>query len=395
MIGRDAALVTGSRFMQNALGFALSIAVVHRFGLAGVGLLTIASVGVVIQASLLTFGLPYVLARSDASIGQRNALGATMAGVAQLVALPVGAALGVLYGHDAREAAVIALLSLGGPYFAQSSIAEALLVLQGKTGRIALSTLGGLLGLAVAYLVAEDFLVFATILAIGRFSGLACLFASLPCERFGAATLREHLRRGTRFLLPDMLGLLAEQASVAIVSMLTSRAELGVFGLCRQLLTVGDTPLWSRLVAWYPRLCAEPAAARTLERQMLARGLGFGAALAALAPALGTWVFHSPEVVRLGPLMMCCVPFRYVAGTAEMTLRAMSDVAAVHRVTLLRCALVALLPIGLWCGGLTGAVLAMILQIALVAVLARRMVAAASRRHTDGSSVYSAVGVSS
>jgi uncharacterized membrane protein YiaA len=247
-------------------------------------------------------------------------------------------------------------------------------VLQGKTRRVLLSPLGGLAGLAVAWWVTDDFVVFAAVLLAGRFSGIAAIFAGLRFQWCGWAAVREHVRQGFHFLVPDTIGLVAEQMSVAILIPIASRADLGVFGLCRQLLTAADTPMWSRLVVWYPRVCSEPGVVPALARQMMWRGVAIAAGLAVLGPVLGLWVYRSEQVAWLAPLMMVCVPFRFVAGTAEITLRALGAMQAVRRLSLLRCALVLLLPLGLLAAGLWGVVLAMLVQAIVLAAVAHAMV---------------------
>jgi len=372
-VASDATVVTAAKLLQNTLGFALSLAVLHKFGLAGVGLLTIASLAVVIQATLLAFGLPYVLAKSPLPISQRNMLGAIAGGLGLVISLPIGAALGLAFGSDPREALVIALLSLGGPYFAQSALADALLVLQGRARRAVISPLGGTAGLSAAYLFADDYVTFAALLAAGRFAGSATVLASLPLQWCGWSAFVGHLKHGLRYLGPDTMGLTADQLSVAIVAMLATRAELGVFGLCRQLLTAADTPMWSRLLIAYPGLCERPRNGLALQTRMLHRGAVIAAAVAVLSVGLGLWVYRLPDVARLAPLLMLSVPFRYVAGTGEFALRAIGAIAAVNWLTGARCALAPLLAAGLLLAGLTGAIVAIVLQSLVLAVLARSL----------------------
>jgi O-antigen/teichoic acid export membrane protein len=378
----DSGILLLSRIVQNGLGFALSLAIVRKFGVAGVGSLTVASVGIVLQATVLTFGMHYVLAQSELTLQQRNRLSAVLCLVAFSISVPISGAMGLCFGRDADESLVISLLCLAGPYFAQTSVAESLLVLQGRLPRIALSTAGHLLGLGFAYLATDSFAMFAASLAAGRILGVALIYVGLPMEACSTRALWSHLRHGSKFVFPDAMGLVADQLSIAVVSGLTNRAELGVFGLCRQLLTVGDTPLYSRLVASYPKVCRDLGSLRQLESQMLVRGLAAGALLAALAPVLAIFVYGTRDLAWMGPLMMLCVPLRYAASTAELGLRAAGEIAAVQRLNLARIGLVCLLPIGIHFAGLAGVGIAFVVQTCAVALLARRF---ASRLPSAGS----------
>lgn len=368
--GKDASLILVSRMLQNVNGFLLSIAIIRKFGLAAAGSLTISTIGTVILATFLTFGLPYVFARTNAVIGARNSIGLVVALAGIVISLPLCAILGFAFGKDTHEALVIAVLSLGGAFFAQMTIANALLVLQDQAVDIIFAPLGNLLGLGVGYFLAKDFLAFAMIVAGFRFLGTGIIFARLSFSRFSFEEFKSHIRQGLGFLTADTVGLIADQVSVMIASALMSRADLGTFGLCRQMLTVGDTPAWSRLTAWYPRVVADPlGAAVALRGEMLRMGVLCGFALAALSVPLGLWIYHLPSFILAASLMVICVPLRYLVGTCEMSLRALGLIAVVNKLTIVRCLLVVFLPLGILTGGLYGAILGTLAQIAVLTCL--------------------------
>lgn|GEM_PF-4450745 len=375
--GRDAGLIMFSRLLQNANGFLLSIAIIRKFGLAAAGSLTISTIGTVVLATFLTFGLPYVFARREASIGVRNAIGLVAALAALVASIPVCLALGLCFGKSSEEILAITLLSFGGAFFAQTLVANALLVLQDRAADIIFSPLGNLLGLAAGYFLTHDFATFAAIVAGCRFLGVFMIFARLPLCNVPFAELKTHFRQGLQFLTADTVGLIADQAAVMIASALMTRADLGIFGLCRQMLTVSDTPLWSRLTAWYPRVVADQVGATTqLRREMLKMGVLCGLGLAALAMPLGLWIYHLPAFLLAAPLMVACVPFRYVVATCEMSLRAFGSIGLVNKVTLLRCLLVVLLPGGIYLSGLYGAIAASLVQVVILAWVTGRLVSA-------------------
>ena len=369
---RDALVVTGARLLQNALGFVISLAILKKFGIEGVGSFTIASFGVAVLATLLTFGLPFTLAKADLDLPQRNSIGALAGGAAAVLSLPVGLLIGLAFGRDSSEVAAIALFAWGGAYFANNSILDALLVLQCKTRRILVVSGFYLAGVGTAVILSRTLIEFALLLATGRFMGLALVYATLPYRWCGWARAWQQFRIGARYLVPDTLGLLAEQLSIAVLAPLTTRSEIGVYGLCRQFLTAAETPLWSRLVVLYPRLCEQPRDSLQIVRSMARRGIAVMGLLILLTAVLAKWLYESPGMLQFAPLLMLAIPFRYVAGTAEISLRALGAVPAVNRLALIRFALLCLIPTGIYFGRLWGVVLAVIVQGTVMAWLATR-----------------------
>ncbi len=360
--GREAGLVLLARLLQNANGFLLSVLIVRRFGLASAGTLTVATTAIVVISLLGTFGLTYGLARLPIANTEKNTLGALACLAVVPVSLPFTAALGAATGHSAHEAVVITLLAMGGPFFAQTNILNALQVLQGKASHSVIAPLGNLAGLGLATLFGSSLLLFAAILAACRFASVACAFLFLPMGRLRLRQAWVHAQEGTRFLTADTLLMASDQATIMIASYLMSRPELGLFGLVRQMLTVSDTPAWSQMQANYPAMVADPAAVfPPFKRRMLRLGVVCAAAVAVLTVPLGLLIYHLPRFAMLAPLLMTIVPFRYLMGSYDMRLRAMGLVARTNRVSLWRGLLaLATVPVSAWLGGALGGVLATI-----------------------------------
>ncbi|HVJ42152.1 MAG TPA: hypothetical protein VM639_11665 [Dongiaceae bacterium] len=371
--GADAAVILFARMLQNVNGFCLSIIIVRKFGLAAAGSLTIATIATVVLGTLCTFGLPYIFAREKAESRTRNTVGLMAWFGAMVVSVPAGLALGLVTGQDFTEAIVIFLLALAGPFFAQTNVANALLVLENRTSLIIFAPLGNLAGLVLGYLFAGNLLGFALILTLGRLVGTLAIFLLLPLGRVGIRALMSWVRSGLRFLTADVINLGADQASVMIASYLMSRSELGIFGLCRQMLTLSDTPGWSRLVAWYPQVFADPRGTiPKFTRQMLALGIFCGLSVAVLCVPLGYWIYHLPAFAYLAPLLLCSVPFRYLVGIYDMSLRAIGAVRATNEITLLRCVLVvALYTVGILLADIYGAIAATIVLAMISAWITR------------------------
>ncbi len=349
--------------MQNANGFVLSVIIVKNFGLAAAGSLTIASIGTTVLATMCAFGLPFVFARLGTEARAQNSVGLLCSVAGVVVAVPPCLGLGLLFGKDPAEAAVVFLLSLGGAYFAVTSIASALLLVQNRGADVILSPLGNSIGLALGGLLADDLLTFAIILTVARFAGA---FAAFARSRFGPAsfaTIVAHLRCGVDYLSVDTLNLGSYQASVMLTSVLLSREELGIFGLCRQIITVSDTPASSSTSVWYPRLCQHPQQSFPgFKRHMLQLGAYCALGLAVLSVPLGLWIYHSPVFALLAPLMVASVPFRYLVVAREALIRAIGQIRAMRELTIFRCALCVLLPLGVLAGGVLGAIITSVLQ---------------------------------
>jgi O-antigen/teichoic acid export membrane protein len=360
--GWDAAVILFARMLQNANGFLLSVIIVRKFGLAAAGSLTIATIATVILGTLCTFGLPYIFAREEADNAIRNTVGLVAWFFAIVIAIPASLSLGFLTGHDLTEVIVIFLLSLAGPFFAQTNVANSLLVLQNRAQFIIFAPLGNLLGLIIGFLFSNTLIEFALVLTACRLTGTLTIFLCLPLAKIHWKAFITWLRQGMRFLTADVINLGADQASVMIASYLMTRPELGIFGLCRQMLTLSDTPGWSRLVTWYPKVYADPHnTLPVFTRQMVSLGIFCGACVAALSVPLGYWIYHLPHFAVLAPLMLCSVPFRYLVGIYDMGLRAIGAVKATNEVTLIRCVLVIVLyGLGIYLAGIYGAIAATI-----------------------------------
>jgi O-antigen/teichoic acid export membrane protein len=380
--GREAGLVLVARLLQNANGFLLSVLIVRRFGLASAGTLTVATTAIVVISLLGTFGLTYGLARLPIAIEEKNTLGALACLLVLPVSLPFTAALGVATGHSGHEAAVITLLAMGGPFFAQSNILNALQVLQGKASHAIIAPLGNLLGLGVATLFGSSLLVFAALLALCRFASIGAAFMLLKLGRLRLRQAAFHAREGARFLTADTLLMASDQATIMIASYLMTRPELGLFGLVRQMLTVSDTPSWSQMQATYPAMVADPAGVfPPFRRRMLILGVVCAAGVAALTVPLGLLIYHLPRFALLAPLLMTAVPLRYLMGCYDMRLRAMGLVARTNRLSAWRAVLALfLVPVSAWQGGALGGVLATMLFNAVATWLTARVPIGETRR---------------
>lgn len=373
--GREAGLVLAARVLQNVNGFLLSVLIVRRFGLPAAGTLAVATVATVVIAIVGTFGLVYVFARTDTPEGEKNALGLMAAWVILPLSLPFVIALGLIAGRNPEEAAVIAVLSMGGPFFAQANVANALQVLHGRAWQSIIPPTANFIGLIAAAAFGSTYLTFALLLALFRFAGTFSAFLCMPRTRISFSYFWTHVRAGAHFLTADILNLGSDQFTVLLASYVMSRGDLGLFGLCRQMLTVSDTPGWSQVQAKFPAMVSDPA--RTfpeLLRMMPRLGAFCAAAVAVLTAPLGLFVYRSTQFMILAPLLLSSVPLRYLLTVYDANLRAIGAVMKTNRVSLLRAALALLIiPACAWYGGALGAILGTMVHTAVSLYLTRRV----------------------
>jgi hypothetical protein len=184
-----------------------------------------------------------------------------------------------------------------------------------------------------------------------------------------------HMADGARYLIADAINLGTDQAAMLILSFILSRAQLGLLGLCRQLITVSDTPGWSQIQAFYPGMVADPARNGPLLISRL-RWIGIvsAASVALLTAPLGLWIYRAPGFLVLAPLLQVSTPIRYLLAAYDTRLRALGLVAASNRISAIRGVLtLAIIPAGAWAAGAFGAVVAIIIQVVLATYLTRRV----------------------
>ncbi len=381
--GREAGLVLMSRILQNLNGFLLSIIIVRRFGLEAAGTLALATTMVALLALLGTFGLMYTFARTDAPLPVKNGIGFTAALVVVPLSLPLLLAFAAMTGRNNEEARVIVLLALAGPYFAQASVVNALQILGGRPAEAIIPPMANFVGLMLAAIIAPDFVRFALILCVCRFLGTYLAFFILPRDGVGLRLFWKHVKEGMVFLTADFINFSTDQLSVFFVSYILDRADLGLFGLCRQMLTVSDTPAWTLMQAKYPGLVAAPRRSLESLRGLMLRLGGIAmVAVVALSVFLGVFVYHSPRFAILAPVLLTSVPLRYLLLLYDAYLRAIGAIMETNRVSLIRAVLaILIIPGGIWLFGVFGGVIGMILHTAIATWLTRKLAESIRRDH--------------
>jgi O-antigen/teichoic acid export membrane protein len=371
-LGSDGAYLLAGRLLQLANGFATTVVIVRMFGLAGAGSFTLAMAAVIPLTQLCALGLPSSLPRSALGPAARNTVGLT----ATLLCLPPAACLilafGLAFALDPAEALVVMAFASAGYFLAQANVATTLLLLAGRTRWALLAPVCGSFGIGLGALLADDLLSLALWMAMFRILGNFGLFAALPgYGLIGRGQWWQEVRAGAVFLPMDTLMLLAEQLALVVLSVLLSRDELGLYGLCRQMLNAADTPGWSFVQAHYPNLVqTRLASAQALGRSLIRLTLVVAIAALAGAGVLAEFVYREPVLFEMMAVILTALPARGFAHFADRVLRAVGRIRLSTQLAAGQLALaLAVFPLAALGHGIWGAVVALALLSVVWAVI--------------------------
>lgn len=368
--GFSALAILAARVLQNANGFLMTAVVAHLYGLDAVGTLTFAAIPITLAALFGTFGLHFRLAQIDTGTRARNTIGLTSAIVSFPVILVLSLLFGYALGDDPAEQFQLAALALSAPFFAQVNVTNALQVLQKKEmySIIApgLNTIGILAGA-----LSSDFSMFCLSVCLCRLLGVVVPYALLPHD-FGAFRQAfTHLRSGLRYVFSDASLVVSDAAIMLLSAHVLGRSELGILGICRQLLTASDTPGWANLQAVYPKLVIEGEAYfRGFVISMLRLGILLAVLVTGLAIPAGIYVFKVADLWLFAAILMISVPARYMVLSVETRLKAKGAVGFSNRLIGARAfAGFAVIGIATIAGGLLGHVVALAVFFLALAVV--------------------------
>jgi O-antigen/teichoic acid export membrane protein len=308
--------------LQLANGFAVSVIVVWLYGLDSAGTLALAALPGAAGALAVSFGLPSALPRFRASQGARATvgLGVSCAAILPVLAIVIGYAFVMARSEEERIA--IVALSLAGALVGQVNVQQTLYILQKRTLYAPVAPAIHLIG-TVAIMMAPSFHAFALYLLGVRALGCVAGFALLTFERADLRRARPAIAETLRFAPLDIGNLLADQLPVVLLAVLLSRAELGLYGIVRQFVSVADTPGWSYILTKYPALVddmdgnAQPVARRNEQLSWLS-----AAASLAASTMMVLVVYRIPVVIPALPLVLLPLPARYLNNFCDQALRA-------------------------------------------------------------------------
>ena len=356
-----AAVLLAGRVVQLINSLFLSIVIVRRFGLEMVGTFAVGFIAVAVLTVLSPMGLPSHLPRLRATHAKLS----FAALMIQLTMVPVFATAIYGYAHlqgtTPAEGATIFVVALSGLLIGASNTGLMLSIMQRRFLPGLLSPLCEALGIVAGAVLASSGLTLAVCLLVGRLAGTTVIWSSFRFQRLPARRIACIARRGVGYSVPDVLALFSEQTAPLLLTGMATRADLGLFRLCQQMLTAADTPGWTFVQSKYPELVRDHVGAGETVYLQVQR-LGALAAVLCLAGAfvLGTYVYRIPTV---GWMMLALAPslfWRYKNNYFEQRFRATGQLSVTTMLSALKlCAAVPIFFLAVRLSGAWGAVSAL------------------------------------
>jgi hypothetical protein len=311
--------------LGNALLVSLLLLWVH--GLEAAGTYAVAALPITAANILCALGLASSLPRSRLSPGQCATVGLVASSLALIPAAIACVVYALVFGHTREEAMVIFLFAFGGGFLGQVTVILSLSVVQGRTSLAPVAPSIHLLGTLAAACM-TDLPGFALVVAATRIVGVLAGFACLSFSWTRWHELRDASSEGVGFMRLDLLAMASEFAVVPLLAICLTRAEMGIFGIARQFVTVADTPGWAFVQSRYPDLVRGlrnigPRVARQNEHLAWLAG----AACFLVAAALAAVVYDLPSLPVILLVLLVPLPARYMNNFCEQALRASGNVA--------------------------------------------------------------------
>lgn len=300
------------RFILLVNAFFLSIFLVRKFGLSAVGTYTIANVAVTFLALFCELGLSYSLPRESLTNAQRNMV--VLAWTLILIP-PAAMSIGLyswLMAATQIEFWEIALFATGGFFAGITNLTNILFLFQNRTQFSLVFPVCNTLGILAGVCLANSVIELALAILIFRSMGNVLSFVLLKYVRIDTMTVLRCGLRGFEYLPSEFFALLSEQSGPIILSRMLTREDLGLFGLCRQILTAADVPSWSFVQSKYPKLVetrlkvAREVAGQNLRISLLVALMAIG-----MSFILAFHIFQLPQLFSLMCVLALVLPFRY------------------------------------------------------------------------------------
>jgi len=373
-LGKDGGCLLLGKIIQMGNGFLVSVYLVKTFGLGAVGTYTIASIATSAIAFICSFGLSNSMPRDNFSNAQRNTISLAILTLAvPLAALLIGGYAWMM-GHDFQEITEIAVFSAAGDLFAQSNIVNTLLLLQGRTRLSVVPPLLNCAGILLGMVSAETLFQFGMMFIASRLLGNVLLFINMQYEPVGWSVILQQAKKGAKFLPMDLMSQFSEQLVSFMLAILLPRTELGIFGLCRQVVYAAITPGWSHVDASYPQFVSSRLEnADSVKKQN--RALSNLATVLVICGSfvLGIFVYKIPQFWFMCILLAFSIPSRYLGYFYDKILRSAGQVKTCNYVTFARiCLSMAIFPIFVLSFQLWGAILGWVLLSLLSLILWQR-----------------------
>jgi O-antigen/teichoic acid export membrane protein len=327
---RGSVLLLVGRGVQLVNGLLLSIVLVQRFGLETVGVFALGIAAVNMLATVCALGLGAYLPRQRQSHGQ-SCFAALLLFMVQLpLVVPLLALYASSQARDQGEWQVIFVVALSGFFIGLQNLGMMLSIMIRRFYPGLLAPLCETGGLVIGWLFCATAPALALTLLAARVVSVFIIWAGFELERLPLRRVATIGRDGMRWLAPDLLGLLGEQAAPLVLGAFVARGELGVFRLCQQLLMAADSPCWTFVQSKYPEMVdSGPAFIERVYGQVRRIALVVALALVVGATVLAYGFFHVPAVAPLMTILSAALLWRYKSYLFGQALRAVGRVDAV------------------------------------------------------------------
>ena len=310
--GSDGAVLLLGRTILLANAFLISVYLVKKFGLGAVGTYTLANVAVTLLALFCALGLNYSLPRESLTNLQRNTVALVWSGLLAPISLALIVAYAALMAQHRLEFWEISLFATAGFFCGITNVANTLFIMQNRVYLSLIFPLAHTVGLLLGMIYAQTLFQFAIFLMVSRGLGTAMPLCFLNYARIRIFKIWDCGIQGFFYLPPCMLATLSEQSGPVILSFLLSRGELGIFGLCRQVLTAGEFPCWSFLQSIYPQMVkTRLASVREFQRQNIRLSVLVAVLILAGSFVLGFFIYQLPNFFYMMILLVLVIPFKY------------------------------------------------------------------------------------
>ncbi|MGA9510115.1 MAG: hypothetical protein WBV55_15970 [Candidatus Sulfotelmatobacter sp.] len=318
-----AALLLTGRAIQLLNSFGWSVVLLKRFGLSMMGTFAVGVVAVTVLSTVSPLGLPSFLPRVRQPHARLCFAGITL----HLALLPIIVSMLLVYAklfaQTPEEVPIVFLVALSGFVIGSSNTGLMLSIMVERFYPAAVAPLFETVAIfAAAFSIASPKTVAAYML-LSRLAGALLVWSGMQISPMSLRRLTFVFRRSIGYLAPDAIATLSEQIAPFILQMVTTRAELGLFRLCQQMLNASDTPGWSYVQSMYPRLVrSNQLFFVSVERTVTRLAMVASVLCASCSAILVIWVYHLPVILPMMCLLSASLFWRYKNNLYDQGFRA-------------------------------------------------------------------------
>lgn len=356
-----AAALIGGRALQLLNSFGWSVVIIKRFGLGMVGTFAVGMVAASVLSITSPLGLPSFLPRVRQSHARLCFAGLLL----QLSVLPAMAGVLAIYAkvfaRGPAEERIVFLVALSGFMIGLSNTGLMLSIMVRRFYPAVVAPVLESGAIAFAGLGTASAEAAAGLLLASRIASVLVIWLGMRFSVLSRRRLVFILRRSLSYVAPDAISMLSEQVAPLMLQVMTTRAELGLFRLCQQMLNASDTPGWSFVQSKYPELVRGDARFFASVRWHVGRlSLAASGVCVFGSLVLGLWVYRLPVVIPMMWVLAASLFWRYKNNLYDQDFRASGRTGAATALGALKLltATFVFYPLILWQGA-WGAVLAL------------------------------------